>query len=660
MRSFRDVPIRLKLTILLAGIVGVAMLLACGSFVVNEVRRTKSSMADQVSVMAELLGANSVAALAFHDADSAEQVLSSLRLEPNVVFACIFDGRGEIFAKYLPAGAKPAAPPRLRREDDQPFFEEGYLHVFKPIVQDKATVGTVYLRVDTRDLYFQFGRDALIALVVLAFSLGAAILLASRLQRVISDPILRLVDASQIVSAESDFSIRVQKRGQDELGVLCDAFNSMLAQIQQRDAELEEHRGSLEQLVQERTRNLEAKTVALRESEERLNLALKSSGVGTWSWNVVENRIIWDDYIHPLFGLEPGTFPGAYEDFLRLLAPDDRERVRREVADAVERDANYDTEYRVVWNDGSVHTLGSRGMVYRDAQGRAQRMTGVCWDITERERIERAVKWQAAQLARLNSELQRSNVELEQFAYIASHDLQEPLRKVSAFGDMLASKYGDILGEEGRDYLQRMQNAAWRMKTLINDLLTYSRVTSKAQPFSEVDLAVVAREVASDLETRLHETGGRLEVGELPKLDAEPTQMRQLLQNLIGNALKYHQPGVPPVVKVDSRLRSYDQPPLAAGTTADPICEITVQDNGIGFEEKYADRIFAPFTRLHGRSEYEGTGMGLAVCRKIVERHGGTISAKSSPGQGATFLVTLPLRQPDKEQKHEWERLDRS
>ncbi len=233
-------------------------------------------------------------------------------------------------------------------------------------------------------------------------------------------------------------------------------------------------------------------------------------------------------------------------------------------------------------------------------------------------------------------DLERSNRELQDFAFVASHDLQEPLRKIQAFGDRLKSKHGAALGDEGRDYLDRMQAAARRMHTLINDLLTFSRVTSKAQPFVPVDLEQVTHEVLSDLEIRVNEAGGRVEVGDLPTLEADPLQMRQLLQNLLGNALKFRRDGVPPVVRLSAAE--------AGGNGSGPACRLVVEDNGIGFDVKYLDRIFTPFQRLHGRSEYEGTGMGLAVCRRIVERHGGAITAESTPGEGTRFLVTLPMQ----------------
>jgi signal transduction histidine kinase len=233
--------------------------------------------------------------------------------------------------------------------------------------------------------------------------------------------------------------------------------------------------------------------------------------------------------------------------------------------------------------------------------------------------------------------LERSNKELQDFASVASHDLQEPLRKIQAFSDRLRSKCAAALDDVGRDYLDRVQNAAKRMQTLINDLLTFCRITTKAQPFVPTDLKGAALEVISDLEVRIEQVNGRVELAELPTVDADPLQMRQLMQNLIGNALKYHRPEVPPVVKVSSTHLAEESREL---------CQILVEDNGIGFDEAYSDRIFTIFQRLHGRTEYEGTGVGLAVCRKIAERHGGSITARSRPGEGSSFMVTLPVRQP--------------
>jgi len=249
-------------------------------------------------------------------------------------------------------------------------------------------------------------------------------------------------------------------------------------------------------------------------------------------------------------------------------------------------------------------------------------------DITAR----RLTEWR---LAEQHRELERSNAALDEFASVASHDLQEPVRKILSFGDLLNTSAGLALEGNAREHLARMLSAAARMRTLISDLLLYSQVTTRVQPFARTDLARVAREVIADLETSIAESGGRVEFGELPVIDADALQMRQLLQNLLGNALKYRQKDTPPVVRL-----SCSSPPPGGGD-----CTITVTDNGIGFNEKHAGKIFRMFVRLHGRAEYEGSGIGLAICRKIVERHGGTIVATSTAGAGAIFTVTLPVTQ---------------
>ncbi len=261
----------------------------------------------------------------------------------------------------------------------------------------------------------------------------------------------------------------------------------------------------------------------------------------------------------------------------------------------------------------------------RDDEGRLRGFAKVVRDITERKKLDDALRESRAQLA-------QSNRELQDFAMVASHDLQEPLRKVQMFGDKLRRRYADQLGDEGRDWLTRMMNAAARGQSLILGLLAFSRVTTRAQPKIRVDLGQTAREVVGDLEARILDVGGRVEIGPLPTVEADPLQMRQLLQNLIGNALKFRKPDEPPVVRVQ-----------AEGTNG--LVHLSVSDNGIGFDPKYVDRIFKLFQRLHERGTYEGSGMGLAICRKIVERHGGHITAHNEPGRGTTFLIDLPAQQ---------------
>jgi light-regulated signal transduction histidine kinase (bacteriophytochrome) len=236
-------------------------------------------------------------------------------------------------------------------------------------------------------------------------------------------------------------------------------------------------------------------------------------------------------------------------------------------------------------------------------------------------------------LERRATELARSNEQLERFASIASHDLQEPLRKVRTFAE-LARQEREHLSDSGHDYLVRMSDAAQRMQDLIDDLLAFSRITTQSRRIEQVELAEVAREVVADLETVIDEADATVEIGDLPTLSADPLRMRQLLQNLISNAIKFRRQGVRPLVRVVGGVRGLE-------------AEIVVSDNGIGFEPRYAGRIFRVFERLHGRDAYPGTGIGLALCRRIAESHGGTITAEGTVGEGSTFTVCLPLQPID-------------
>ncbi len=224
--------------------------------------------------------------------------------------------------------------------------------------------------------------------------------------------------------------------------------------------------------------------------------------------------------------------------------------------------------------------------------------------------------------------------------------MQEPLRKIQSFGNLLSARHAGQLGEQGMDYLKRMMDAAQRMQTLIQDLLKLSRVTTRAQPFAPCDLAEILRGVLSDLEVKITSSGARVIAAGLGTIEADSTQMRQLFQNLVANALKFQLPGTRPEVMIAARTLENGPGGLPQVPLGAPLCEVRIQDNGIGFDPQFTDQIFSPFKRLHTRAEFEGSGIGLTVCRKITDRHHGRIVAQSAAGQGATFLVTLPVNQP--------------
>ena len=391
-----------------------------------------------------------------------------------------------------------------------------------------------------------------------------------------------------------------------------DKLNRSEKVLTQKRQELESSKSVLELHVQ-------ARTVQLEQLQRRQEMILNSAGEGICGLDLEGKATFVNPTVAKLTGWPVSELLGKTErEIFFQNRPGGAESAGGDVPDRA-------VFYR---KDGSCFPVEVVKTPITD-NGHVEGSVLVFKDITERKRVEDTLAQRAAELA-------RSNAELEQFAFVASHDLQEPLRKIQAFGDRLKVKCAETKSPEAQDYLERMQNAAGRMRTLINDLLAFSRVIRSNEPFVPVDLAQVTREVLGDLEVRIEKTGARVEVGDLPILDADPMQMRQLMLNLLSNALKFQAPGNVPVVKITSRVFKV--------VSGEQFCDLSVKDNGIGFDEKYLDRMFAVFQRLHGRGEYEGTGVGLAVCRRIIDRHHGRIAATSRPGQGATFTVTLPLR----------------
>ncbi len=444
-------------------------------------------------------------------------------------------------------------------------------------------------------------RDRVIAvsLPIIIFSVFIVLFFANSVVK----PIIQLRDAAAEVG-RGNLGIELKTKSRDEIGELTDSFNKM-------------------------SKSLQETTV----SRDYVNNIVKS---------MAETLIV--------LGLD-GAIKTVNRSALKLLEYREEELVGKpidmiftaeeklfkenDLNNLIKIDSVRDTEKIYVAKNGREIPVLFSASILCDYNGMPQGIVCVAQDITE-------LKSANERLQKFSNELQRSNKELEQFAYIASHDLQEPLRKIKAFGERLNAKISNMLDTQSRDYLDRMQNAAERMEGLINGLLTFSRITTRAQLFVSVDLKKVVHDVISDLEVRLEQTHGSIELDTIPVIDADPLQMRQLFQNLLGNALKFHKKDEPPVVKV------YSKPLKEASDMVfsdSKFCQIIVEDNGIGFDEKYLDRIFGVFQRLHSRSEYEGTGIGLAVCRKIVERHGGAITAKSSVGQGAMFIVALPVKQ---------------
>jgi PAS domain S-box-containing protein len=356
---------------------------------------------------------------------------------------------------------------------------------------------------------------------------------------------------------------------------------------------------------------------ALRLSEERLKRSQAIAHLGSWELDLQKNELTWSDEVYRLFGLAPGRFEATYEAFLAAVHPDDRNKVDEAYSGSLRDNIDtYEIEHRIVRPDGEIRYVHEKCAHHRDASGTIIRSAGMVHDITDRKRVLEA--------------LERSNSELEQFAYVASHDLQEPLRAIVGFLQLLQNRYEDLIDETGRHFIERSVKAGHRMQTLIRELLTLSRVNTKGAKFESTDLNGLVKDVLDNLQPLLKEKNVEIIRAELPNLMIDASQIRSLFQNLIVNAVRYNE-SPEPRVEIGCLQR-------------DNVYEFFMKDNGIGISPKFYQRIFMVFQRLHTEREYPGTGLGLALCKKIVERHGGAIWVESGSQAGSTFHFTLPRK----------------
>jgi PAS domain S-box-containing protein len=591
----RDMPIKQKLMVMLMFTSGVVLLLTCGAFFGYELLTFKGRTVQGLQTLGEVIAANSTASLAFDNEADATEVLSALKARPQIVAAALYDQSGKLFARYpvsRPTSQYAASPGSDGFSEDGPYLA-GYL----PVVQgDNMRLGTLYLATTKQATYDRLTQYAWLAAAVMVVSLVVAYLLSSMVQGHISRPLLAVSQTAHAISARGDYSVRATKAGDDELGLLTDAFNHMLDQIERQDR-------------------------MIRESHERLNLALRASRVGTWNLDIADNRITLDEFANPLFGYPAAEVTSEFDRFLELVHRDDRARVDQEMRDVLTTGGSYESSFRVIWPSGAVRDLSARGKMIRGAGSAVAHMTGIIEDTTERKLAE-------ARLNRLLLELERSNKELELFAYVASHDLQEPLRMVSSYTQLLERRYSEKLDDDAREFIGYAVDGAIRMQRLINDLLEVSRVSTRGKPLERTDVGEILDNVRVNLSVAIEEAGALVTSDPMPIVPADAGQLEQLLQNLVGNGLKFRN-GERPVVHV-------------AAIESEHHWEFSVRDNGIGIDQQYFERIFLLFQRLHAKGEYPGTGIGLALCKRIVERHGGRIWLESNPGEGSAFFFTIP------------------
>ena len=388
---------------------------------------------------------------------------------------------------------------------------------------------------------------------------------------------------------------------------------------------------------------LAEKIAILERQREQMETAESIFSYGSWIYDVTEPYATCSEGLLRLLGLSPINYPeGKIDKFIytQFIIPQERQKM----VDFMENVAackkpDFYIEHQIIDTQGRLKHMAMKAKCFYDKDEKITRILGVIADRSE-------VEANQIELERRLVALKKSNSELEQFAYVASHDLQEPLRKIVSFGERLTYKYADKVGDEGKFFVERMTNAANRMQTLIQGLLTYSRVSSHSEAFESVDLKIILKQVLNDLELKIKEKQATITFENLPIINAQSFQMYQLFQNLLTNALKFTKSEVLPVITIKCRLATPLE--LKDNSTLSPFgnyYRITVNDNGIGLEAEYSERIFALFQRLHGRSEYEGTGLGLAICRKIVEGHHGQIKATGILGVGAEFIIYLPQTQ---------------
>jgi PAS domain S-box-containing protein len=359
---------------------------------------------------------------------------------------------------------------------------------------------------------------------------------------------------------------------------------------------------------------------ALKKSEEKLRLAIEGANAGMWFWNLEKDLFEWTDRYKNIFGVDPDP-EMSYDDFLKSVHPEDREKVINATQRAMQYGEDFKVELRTIWPDKSIRWVYSLGRLFYDAQGKPKEMIGIAIDITPSKVAEQ-------ELQETLKQLKRSNAELEQFAYVASHDLQEPLRMITSFLQLLQRRYEHQLDSDANEFIQFAVDGAARMQELVNDLLTYSRIGRKTGKFDAVNTEDILKQIIFDSLVLIEEKKADIIYDNLPVVWADYTQLVQVFQNLISNSIKYNEQEQPTIhISAEKKVNDW---------------VFKVEDNGIGIDSHHGDRVFKIFQRLHGRDEYEGTGIGLAIVKRIVEQHGGMIWYDSKPGEGSIFYFSIP------------------
>ncbi|MGA3025421.1 MAG: ATP-binding protein [Bryobacteraceae bacterium] len=576
-----------------------ALLLAGLGIVGSDLFLFRRYLERDLSALARIVADNSTAALAFDDPRAATETLAALRARPHLVAACIYRPDGTALAKYSRRDA-PSACPSAAGQDEVRFGGKD-LTVSHAILLSGQRIGTLVLLYDLGEISERTELYGATVLGVLLVSGLLAFLLSSRLRAVIANPISQLVRATTSVSETSDYSIRAQKLSGDELGVLVDGFNQMLAGIQSRDESLK--------------RALHDREEALRDAEKaRERFRFMAESMPQKIFTATPGGDV--DYFNRQWAEFTGLSFAEVKDWgwTQFVHPDDLEACVNGWRQSIQSGEPFHFQHRVRRADGAYRWHLSRAHAMRDAQKNISMWIGSATDIHEQKEKE--------------EELRRANEDLQQFAYFASHDLQEPIRNVAVYSEIVAKRYHGLLDADGRQFLGFLTEGGRRLATLINDLLAYTRAGVIEGGMTTVDSSAVLRHAVSSLNVAIRESNAAVTFGRLPEVCMGEAHLQQVLQNLIANALKYRSEN-PPRIHISA---------VQQGTA----WRFSVQDNGIGIDARYKEKIFGVFKRLHRDDKYSGTGIGLAICQRVVERYGGRIWVESTPGEGATFFFTVP------------------
>ena len=605
---------------------GIVLIMTCAAFFVYEYITAREMLRRQISTMSQIIATNSTAALAFDNQKDASEILNALKAEKNIKAAALYDENGNLFAKYPAMTHSFYFPVHVGRLGY--FFTGEYLEGFQPVELEGVRLGTIFLRSDMQAMYNRFFLYGIIAVIFIVISFIFAWVISKHLQKSISTPILELAETAKIVSDEQTYSVRAHNRSNDEVGLLTDAFNHMLTRIEIQNAEITGLNQNLENKVRERTRELENTNEALTKQTEFSNNILDSSVDIIAVFDTNMRFVTLNRHGEETYKISSEKIIGRYvaEVFPQTLKSGMVNDLKKALQGEFVRHINYISGVTKRHYENFYIPL-------KDKDGKVYHILTIAHDITDI--MEANEKLQA-----LNTELEKSNRELEQFAYVASHDLQEPLRKIQTFTELGERNMADATVL--KKYLSKVSSSANRMTELIKAVLNYSRLSKSENDFVEVDLNDILQSIYIDLELLIHEKQAVINSEKLPVIYGIPLQLHQLFINLITNSLKFSDKT--PVINITSKyVHGTDIGDEVSVIKERDYIQIAFSDNGIGFDQKFAEKVFSIFQRLHSDKSIAGTGIGLAICKKIVENHQGIITVRSELKKGTIFFIYLPL-----------------